>query len=262
VFAIGLAAEAVKWPVVAPFAISRPEGTVKLALLLPIESTVQPTDARFSVTVHVLAAPPVKLAGVQLMELGTVGSARVIAMLPELPPRRAVTVADWLLDNAAVVALKVAEDAAGATVTDAGTVRFELVSIRVTIAPEAGAGPLSVTVQVELLKGFRVAGRQDREVTAGNAATTETVPLAAKSGMPVPAGEDAVLLITTIGTVFRPAAIVRFTTATTPFEMIPVFIAEATQVYVPGAPLQVNVLPAAVRAAPELTETEATLAVG
>jgi hypothetical protein len=93
-FMIEVAAEAVKLPVVAPFAINRPEGTVRSALLLPIESTLQPTEAVFSVTVHLLAEPEVKLAGVQLTELGTTGSVRLMVTLPELPARRAVTVAD------------------------------------------------------------------------------------------------------------------------------------------------------------------------
>ena len=175
-FVIELAAEAVKWPVAAPFAINRPEGTVRLGLLLLRERTVQPTDGLFSVTVHVLAEPPVKLVGVQFTELGIKGTVRLIVTLAELLPRKAVTVADWLLENVLAVALKVAEVAAAATETDAGTVRVELVLIRVTIAPPAGAGPLRVTVQVEAPEALRVVGRQDREVTAGKAATTETVP--------------------------------------------------------------------------------------
>ena len=40
---------------------------------------------------------------------------------------------------AAVVALKVAEVAAAATVTDAGTVSVELVLVRATVAPPVGA---------------------------------------------------------------------------------------------------------------------------
>jgi hypothetical protein len=40
---------------------------------------------------------------------------------------------------AAVVALKVAERAAAATVTEAGTVSVALVLVRVTAAPPAGA---------------------------------------------------------------------------------------------------------------------------
>jgi hypothetical protein len=135
-----------------------------------------------------------------------------------------------------VAALKLAEVAAAATVTDAGTASVGLASIRVTTAPPAGAGPLRVTVQVEALKGFRAAGRQDREVTAGKAATTATVPPVALSRMAFPVVEDATLLPIPIAVVVRPAAMVRVTTATAPFEMMPAFIAEATQVYVPDTP--------------------------
>jgi hypothetical protein len=55
---------------------------------------------------------------------------------------------------------------------------------------------------------------------------------------------------------------VRFTTAAVPLEMVPAFIPEATQVYVPEPAAQLNVLLAAVRAAPELTEMETTLVGG
>ena len=48
---------------------------------------------------------------------------------------------------AAVVALNVAEVAAAGTMTDAGTVRVELVLVSVTVAPPAGAGWVRVTVQ-------------------------------------------------------------------------------------------------------------------
>ena len=243
--------------------INRAEGTLRLALLLLTESTVQPTDALFSVTVHVLEAPPVKLSGAQLREVGTTGGTSPIVILLELLPRSAVTVADWMLEKVVVVAaLKVAEVAAGATPTDVGTVRVELVLIRVTIAPAEGAGPLRVTVQVEAAKPFSVAGRQESELTAGNEATTLTVPPVAESRMAFPELEDAMLLLIPIAAAVRPGPMVRVTIPTTPLEMIPAFIAEAMQVYVPEALEQFNVLPAAVRASPALTEIEVTLAVG
>src|SRR6202167_5842861 len=119
---------------------------------------------------------------------------------------------------AAVVPLKVAEVAAAATVTDAGTVRVALVLVRVTVAPPAGAACVRVTVQVELLLLCRMAGRQDRELTAGKTAPPVTVPPVAKSMMPLPAGEDAALLPIPIAVVVTPAAMVRFTTATAPSE--------------------------------------------
>jgi hypothetical protein len=75
-FIITLAAEAVNWPEADPFAINRPEVTVKLALLLAIETGLEPTEALFSVTVHVLVEPPVKLVGVQLTELSAAAATR------------------------------------------------------------------------------------------------------------------------------------------------------------------------------------------
>ena len=53
-----------------------------------------------------------------------------------------------LLLMAAVVTVKFADVAAAATVTEAGTVSFALVFERVALAPPAGAGWVSVTVQV------------------------------------------------------------------------------------------------------------------
>jgi hypothetical protein len=63
----------------------------------------------------------------------------------------------------AVLALKVAEVAAAATVTDAGTVRVELVLDRATEAPPAGAALFRATVQVLKALGPRVAGAQASE---------------------------------------------------------------------------------------------------
>ena len=53
-----------------------------------------------------------------------------------------------MLVMAAVVALKVADVAAAATVTEAGTVSVELVLVSVTLAPPVGAAWVKVTVQV------------------------------------------------------------------------------------------------------------------
>ena len=47
--------------------------------------------------------------------------------------------------------------------------------------------------------------------------------------MAVPAGEDNALLLIPIAVEIAPAAMVRFTTATVPFEMMPEFIPEARQ---------------------------------
>ena len=82
-----------------------------------------------------------------------------------------------MLPMAAVVMLKVADVAAAATVTDAGTVRVELVLVRVTIAPPEGAALVSVTVQVLEELGPRLVGLQASEETSA-AATRLMVALA------------------------------------------------------------------------------------
>jgi hypothetical protein len=174
----------------------------------------------------------------------------------------AVRVALWSLAMVPVVTLKVAEVAAAGTVTDAGTVRVALVLERVTAAPPVGAALVKVTVQVELPELLRVAGRHVREVTAGKTTTAVTVPPVAESRMAFPAGEDAAMLPTPIEVVVTPSATVRFRTATVPFEMMPPFIPEATQVYAPAAAVQLKVLPAAVTTAPALAEMDTTLAGG
>jgi len=69
-----------------------------------------------------------------------------------------------------VVALKGADVAAAGTVTEAGTVRVELVFVRVTIAPPAGAALVKVTVQVVEALGPTLLGLQASEETSTEAA--------------------------------------------------------------------------------------------
>jgi hypothetical protein len=74
-----------------------------------------------------------------------------------------------LLPIVVVVALKLADVAAGATATDAGTVRVALVLVRVTVAPPVGAAWVRVTVQVLDEFGPRLVGLQAREDTSTGA---------------------------------------------------------------------------------------------
>src|SRR6267142_2672974 len=125
---------------------------------------------------------------------------------------------------AAVVALNVAVVAAAATVTDAGTVSDVLVSESVTNAPPAGAAPVSVTVQVELLEGFNEAGAHDKEETVGSADPPPvTIPPVAATITAFPEGAAATPLFTPIAVRVAPAAMVRFTTATVPFAIVVAF---------------------------------------
>ena len=81
-----------------------------------------------------------------------------------------------MLAIATVVALKVADMAVAATVTDAGTVSVALVLVRVTIAPPVGAAWVKVTMQVLEAFGPRLVGLQASEET--NTATMLMVALA------------------------------------------------------------------------------------
>jgi len=75
------------------------------------------------------------------------------------------------------VALNVAVVAPAATVIDAGTVRFELVSVRATVAPPTGAAPLNVTVQVEFAPEAKLVGEHCKADMPGRAACTAMAPL-------------------------------------------------------------------------------------
>ena len=74
-----------------------------------------------------------------------------------------------MLPMATVVALKLAEVAAAATVTDAGTVSVALGLARVTLAPPVGAPWVRVTVQVLNELGPRLVGLQASEETSTGA---------------------------------------------------------------------------------------------
>jgi hypothetical protein len=65
-----------------------------------------------------------------------------------------------LLAKVRVTAMKVAEIAPADTVTDAGTLRAELVLVKATMAPPAGAALLRVTVQVVEEMGPRLSELQ------------------------------------------------------------------------------------------------------
>jgi hypothetical protein len=89
----------------------------------------------------------------------------------------AVIVALALLPIVAVVTLNVADVAAAATVTEAGTVRVVFEFERVTLAPPVGAAWVSVTVQVLEELAPMLAGLQASDETS-TGATRLTVVLA------------------------------------------------------------------------------------
>jgi len=86
----------------------------------------------------------------------------------------AVTVTAVDTPTEEVVAVKVAEVAPAETVTEAGSAAALELSLRVTVAPPAGAGPLSVTVPVELLPPTTIAGSKlNAEITTAGFTVSE-----------------------------------------------------------------------------------------
>jgi len=77
----------------------------------------------------------------------------------------------------AVVTMKLTDVAPAGTVTDGATVNVALEFERVTLAPPAGAAPLSLRVHVELLELLKLAGEHDMELTDSKAAVVSTPPV-------------------------------------------------------------------------------------
>jgi hypothetical protein len=161
------------------------------------------------------------------------------------------------------VALKVAVVAPAATVTEAETGSRALLLDKATAVPPVGAGPLSVTVQFVLFDAANVVGVHAREVSVGTEVpgpvTTPPVPVTA---MVLPEGEAATAFVIPMDVLMTPEAMVRFTTAMLPFEIVVAFMPDIRQVYPPELETQLRVLPALVAAGPALAEIAITLPAG
>jgi len=155
-------------------ALVAPAGTVTLpgtdaaAALLESETAAPPAGAgAFKVAVPVEGDPPVTLAGLTASAESaggiTVSDAVCDAPLPSVA--EIATAVDAA--TAVVVTVKVALEAPAGTVTLAGTeATAALLLERVTVAPPARAGPLSVTVPVEGLVPVTLAGASASETRA------------------------------------------------------------------------------------------------
>ena len=153
-------------------------GIVRVALVFVRATTAPPVGAAWvKVTVQVLEEFGPRLVGLQASDETNTGATRLTLVFAELPLYVAVTVALELLAMVVVVALKVAEVAAAATVIDVGTVRAELVFVTVTMAPPVGAALVSEMVHVLEEFGPRLVGLQASEET-NTGATRVTVALA------------------------------------------------------------------------------------
>ena len=141
-------------------------GTDKTALLFERATTAPPVGAaRFNVTVQVAEVLELRVVGLQVRLAGTVGVSKDTEKLTEEPDREAVMTAVLSAVIVEAVAEKVAEVAPAATVTEVGIVSRALFLERVTVVPPAGAGLLTVTVQLLLAPEVREAGLQLRFVS-------------------------------------------------------------------------------------------------
>ena len=117
------------------------------------------------------------------------------------------------------VAVKVAEAAAAAMVTEAGTVSKALLSDSATTVPPVGAGWFRVTVHVVEVPDSRVVELQVRSVRLGETIVV-IVPPVAVMGVPLPDCVAPNAPVTPIEATVVPVEIVAVTIATTPFWMM------------------------------------------
>ena len=117
----------------------------------------------------VIVAPLPLAVGLIVPEMLQVceGGTMLRVNVTEPPEAVPVRVAICELETVATVAVKFAVDAPASTVTDAGTLTFELLLERVTLNPPEGAAEVSVTVQVDDPGEVTVAGLQERLLSAG-----------------------------------------------------------------------------------------------
>jgi hypothetical protein len=97
-------------------------------------------------------------------------SAKIFETLPEV----AVSLTAWAVPTDAIVAVNPALMALAGMVTAAGTTTAALVLERLTLSPPAGAGAVSVTVQVSVSDPVMARLLQERALNAAGAAVPST----------------------------------------------------------------------------------------
>jgi hypothetical protein len=135
---------------VLPAATVTVAGTVALVELEARDTAAPPVAAGpLRVTVPVEDVPPVTLLGLTatLESVGVLIVSVAVLLTPATVP---VIVAVVTAETADVETVKVAVVAPAATVTVAGTVALVVLEVRLTTIPLAPAGPLRVTVPVDL----------------------------------------------------------------------------------------------------------------
>ena len=144
------------------------------------------------------------------------------------------------------------------TVTLSGTAMAVLLLLNATVVA-AVAVPVNVTVQALDEAPESSVGVHASELSVRGGNGTVIVPLVAEIASALPAGEAACTLVTVTAAVWEAVALIR---ATTPPPIAVAFGPEAKQVDHPPADVHDNDLPAAVSAAPTVTEKPLSAAGG
>jgi hypothetical protein len=214
--------------------------TVKVALLRPLatvtlDGTVAPGEFELNVTtrpplgaellkvtVPCEAVPPVTLVGFsESVRMLPAGGLIVRVAVLVTPAYTAEIVDDVVLATAVVVTVKVALLLPPATVTLAGTVVDDEVSLNDTTRPPLGAGPLKVTVPCELLPPVTLVGFSEIVLNAGG--FTVRVAVMVTPALTAEMVADVVLATTVVVTVkvalLAPPATVTLAGTVTPDEL-------------------------------------------
>lgn len=157
----------VKLAVVAPPGTVTTPGTPRAAVLLDSITAAPPDPAEFeSVTTQVETPPEARVVGAHASDIKAGGAeSSVKDCVWELPFTDAVTAAVWLVEMVPAAAVKFADAAPDATVTEAGTVSAALLLERATVTPAAPAACDSVTAHTDVPPELRLVGAHDTKLT-------------------------------------------------------------------------------------------------
>ena len=199
-----------KVAVVAPAATFTVAGTPALVELEVRATAIPPLGAGLPrVMLPVAGDPPISDVGATLSAV-TVGATTVKVVLAVTPCKDPEIVAVVVLETPTVLTINVAEVAPAGTVTFAGTVALVELELRTTMVPLVGAGPLSVTVPVDVPPPVTSAGDNLRELSAAavmfNVALADELPRVAVSDEEVDV-ETAVVVTVNVAVVDPPATV-------------------------------------------------------
>lgn len=162
---------------VAPAGTVTEVGTVAVEVLeLERKMGTPPVGAATEiVTVPVERFPPTTVVGASVTPVGR-GAVALSELLAEEVPRVAVMTVPTSLPTGTVVAVNAAVKAAAGTVIDAGTVTTAVFEDdRVTTVPPVGAGPLRVTVPVDVWPPATIGALNATDRTTGEAVSESTM---------------------------------------------------------------------------------------